>query len=428
MSNYTDLIDTPVTSTMGMPSGYSDYRFIVQAAFVSDSLPIGSSPGSFIIGTSPIGGVRWRDVTADWAGVQFTRGGTPGSPPIAGEATIRLRNHDRKYSPFVSPFHAPATLVRFGLGNDSEWWPMFTGLVQSWNETPRARGRANFVEIRCWETSFLLANNDDPELASPVGAGESIVDRFDRILNAADWQFDATYTVTTPTSGFALQGTTIDTDLMSELRKVTDSIDYVVRSGKDGNLDITDRAVQWLHEDYRALGTDVPVVLDSLVTQNDDVRLLADFSAGRAFGVPTTYTNSGIASRYQRRSASKTDMVTIDPGGDADMIHLAARVLGRGDVTYRPESVRLEAQSAATWEFLKRADIGDMVHIDDPTSNVRFADYSIARMSHQITPRANRGIVWSCAVEFDVEVDSMWAVTDGPAIWDETRWDKSYWS
>ena len=199
-------------------------------------------------------------------------------------------------------------------------------------------------------------------------------------------------------------------------------------SGKDGNLDITDRAVQWLHEDYRALGTDVPVVLDSLVTQNDDVRLLADFSAGRAFGVPTTYTNSGIASRYQRRSASKTDMVTIDPGGDADMIHLAARVLGRGDVTYRPESVRLEAQSAATWEFLKRADIGDMVHIDDPTSNVRFADYSIARMSHQITPRANRGIVWSCAVEFDVEVDSMWAVTDGPAIWDETRWDKSYWS
>lgn len=429
MSVFTDLIAEPIDTSMGVALGYSDYRFVVQAAITSTGSPLGTVPGSFILGTSTLGGPRWRDITGYFQGISFSSGGTPGDRPIAGELKIRLNNEGREFSPYRSPYYAPGTLFRIVVGNDSDLHHVFTGLVQSWNESSEGLRAYQWVDIVVWESMYQLGMVDDLELSSVVGVGETLVQRLDRLVTAASWQFGSEVVGTEPSLSWQYQGTLLAQDILSEMYLTADSIDYQVIPGKDGSIRVVDREIEWVDVAYRVLGTDVATVADSLITQNDDVRLLSDITLGAVGGTPLVYTNSGIASRYQKRSQHRTDLITQDPGANEDLDKVAAGILGRGDTTYRPMSVQLDTQHGdPVWQFVLFADIGNLCHIDDEDSGVRFSSYPICGMDHAIEVMNTGAVHWTCTTHFDIESSSTWAVRNTDSRWGTATWGSSTWT
>jgi hypothetical protein len=399
-----DLCSEPLADGHGVPLGFEDYRIAVELAITTAGTPL----GSFILGTSLLGGARWVDVSDDVRGLTFTRGGTPGSRPVAGELNLQLRNPGGKWSPTHSTYFGPATLVRIVVGNGTRTIPVYTGITQAWNERTDGLKSNRWVDIRAWEPSYLFGAVNDLALAGVVGGGESLAARIERIIDAADWQFGFRLIAFTPSSTFTLQSTNLAQDLLTELLLVIDSYDYVLVPGKGGYVDVRQRATRWLDPTYRTLGTQVPIVADSLTTENDELRLLSGVGLSRVGGAAQTYTNVGISGRYQKRTTQRLDLITNDPGGDDDLDHVADGYLGRGTETYRPLSVNLDCEHGDTvWQFLMHADIADLANLVD--GDTTFSGYSIAQMEHAIGPLNLGRVRWTATVSFDIEVGSTWA-------------------
>jgi len=390
--------------------GYPGYRFVVRMGIITS----GSLLGPMVLGSAVLGGIRWKDVTADVQGATAERGGSSTSRPKAGELNLRLLNQDQKYSPYKSTFHGPGSLIQVLVHNGTNVYSQFVGITQSWNETSEGLTAYEWVDIVAWEGLFLWNDVDENALVTPVGGGETLEKRVDRLATKVNYTFS--YDVVHRPNVGTLQATNLSQDMATELYLTMDSLECMVYCGKDGVLKIRDRATgngrSWF------IGAD-HYNPDLLVTQNDDAKILASIDLARVGGTAVTYVNSGVAGRYQKRSTKRTDMITVAEGSDADLARVAAGILGRSVQTYRPESVMVESGQASptSWtnniQVLIEGEICDRLTIHHPVSNniqhVVFSNYNIVGLRHGWTVSA-RGVYWSGQLILDGEVDASWAL------------------
>jgi len=402
MTVYDDLCYAPLDMSHGVPMGMPGYpapwRFAVEAAIVT----IGNLLGTFVLGNGILGGPRWVDATHDCEGVHWNRGGEPAGRPIAGEANIRLNNDSGAWSPWESPFFAPGTMVRMVIGDGTTTLTQFTGTTVVWNEASAGLEAYQWVDITAWETMSLLSEVDDHALAGVVGGGDTLTQRVERLLDQADWQFD--FEVETAVAA-TFQATDFAQDVLTELYRTVDSVDCVVYPSKHGELVIRDRAtgsgVTWFYQrpDQHT---------DAVVTANDDERILSSVDLARVGGSVVTYTNVGIAGKYQRRATQRTDMATIAETGDADLARVAAGMLNRAKQTYRPVTFAVESgQGANQSTMIVESDITDRVSLAHGA--IVFRGYSICGVEHDVTVAA-AGIYWRASFALDIEADSTWSL------------------
>lgn len=402
------LCTAPIDNATGIAAGYLDWRYVVRIA----KAPTNKVLGTMILGTDVLTDLEWIDVTADAHGVVIERGATAGQRPGAGQVSFWLDNEAGLYDPYVSIYHGPGVLVQVLLGTAADTRPLITCLAVQWNEFDAASSQVRHVDIVGLETISILAEADDPAVA-PVGAGESIGPRVSRILTAAAWQFGGAVSADLPHFDWGFQATTLAADAWATLLLTCDSLALQAVSAKNGTLSVTERDRGLLAVGLRTLGTDIPVVNDSIETANDDDRLLGTISVARVGGAAVTYTAAGIQGRFQRRSTQRFDLITQDPGGNADLARFAADALGQGHETYRVESVELDSgHGAKVWEFVSLMDIGTKVHISkvaSPTTGVTFSNYLINGYALTISPMSEQGVQISATIRTAVQAASSWA-------------------
>ena len=228
--------------------------------------------------------------------------------------------------------------------------------------------------------------------------------------------------------GWGLQSTDLAQAALTELYRTGDSVGMVVRSGRDGRIVITSADYVPAAGDPGAgiLGTmrlgssfltgagatfhvagpgEIPIVTNSIVTANDDDRLLDHVTVSRVGGAGVVYSNFGLEGRWQTRSTKRTDLITQDPGGNADLARYAAIALAGGRRAYRVEAFKLDTgHGTKVWSLLRLLDVGAAVYItrrDSPTTAIRFAAAVVCGYTLAITRQNEHRIRITATVETD---------------------------
>jgi hypothetical protein len=423
MTLQSDLCMEPIKATdgvrLGIPGYPASYRFVVQAAVVT----VGNLLGTFVLGSGVLGGPRWVDLTHSTEGLTWNRGGEPAERPIAGEMNIRLNNDHDEWSPWTSPFFGPGTMIRCAIGDETTLLAQFCGTSISWNEASAGLEAYNWVDIVVWENMFLLSEVNDHALDGVIGGGDTFTQRVDRLLDQAEWAFGREIM---STSAAHFQASDFAQDVATNLYLTVDSVDVVVFSDKDGMLMFHDRGVgsgiSWeLHQPDQDT--------DSIVTANDDDRILSSVDLARVGGTVITYENHGIAGKYQRRSQTRTDLITVAEPGDADLARVADGMLSRARQTYRPVTFAIESgQGVNQSRLIVEADITDRLTLFTGLPHhdqLQFSNYSICGMAIEVQ-FGGGGVYMRGTFTMDIEADSAWEVIPAAfAVWDTTRWDGS---
>jgi hypothetical protein len=187
----------------------------------TDNLDAGNVWGGGAATPAPPAGRLWVDLTCDVLSVQTDIGGTRSDGAIAqaeaGTATITLLDPSRKYDPTNpnSPFQYGGQ-TRLTPGADiivfAEVWDgsaitqyrMFTGTVDTWSEDWQlhpANRRAVVVASDAVKDLVALDYGEQPE----IGAGDTVDNRIDRILDYYGWTGPAVLDI----SGNTLQASTL---------------------------------------------------------------------------------------------------------------------------------------------------------------------------------------------------------------------------
>lgn len=402
------LLTEPIAGTDGIPAGHDDWRFVIRIA----QAPSDAVLGTMILGTDPLTDIVWIDVTADAHGVHIERGAVALQRPGAGQIDFWLDNDSGAYDRWQSIYNGPGAMVQVLLGTPTDTRHIITALVTNWAEASAAEGALRRVEVTGIETIALLLESDLPAVA-PVGAGEALGPRVLRIITNASWQFGGVVDVDAPHDVWTFQATSLAQPAWGELLLTCDSVGAQAVSAKDGSLSVTEYDRGLLAVGLRTLGVDVPTVSDSVKVVNDDDVIIGQINLSRAGGSAVAFLNSGIQGRYQLRSKQRYDLITQDPGGNADLARVAdVLYLGRGSEAYRVESVELDTgHGGAVWEFLSLVDIGTKVHVDRPdtvTTGILFSNYLVAGYALTVSTVTETEVLISAEIRTSIQSSSTW--------------------
>jgi hypothetical protein len=430
---YSDLINTDITSSSGVPAGYSDWRYVIQIAKPSGSALL----GTMILGTDLLSELGWIDVTTACHGVEFQRGNNAGTRPGAGKISFWLKNDNGDHDVTQRVYHGPGTLIRVVLGTSVATGTLFTGFTVEWNELSDANNQSRWVAISAYETISLLSEVDNNALSSPIGDDDTITQRIDRIVTAsAEFPLGWTYqglTMAEPQFSWHFQSTDMAQDCLTQLYSAVDSVSLVARSNKQGKVVVTSQALAaTANSDAINYTGGLPVVADSIMTANDDDRLIGSVDVSRVGGSAVTYTNTGIQGRYQKRSTNRTDLSTKNPGANQDLALYASTLLGQAGQTYRVTQFQVDSlRGALVWAFLQAVDVGTTCNIKLPktaTTGVLFLNYRICGYTMNIQPLQPGTIRITATLETDtIDATSTYAAYEG-SLWDEFLWDEGVWA
>jgi hypothetical protein len=392
--NYAGLAATVPGGGVGVVLGSSTNRFAVQIAALATGA---ARVGTFTLGTSKLTDATWQDITSSVMSVGWERGASAGQRPLAGQLDITLRNNTRTYSPGVSTYYAPGTMIRVVCGDPTSITSVqFTGITQTWNEA--FDGNVRFVNITALEPMFMVGQVDDLAV-DPIGSGDNLTQRIQRLADNATFPFSLETNRGGALAGTqTFQATTMAADTLTDMYLTVDSVDGLLFSTKAGKLGVCERAGFYVSSAYSlGAGGNVPVKIGALTLTNDSEILLSQVSIARAGGTEQTFSQPGFAARFYASTFSRDDLLT---NADADLATVASGLLGRGTQTWRPVSAVVESKSTAAFGFLMGVDIGTVVDVKDSTF-VTFGAYSVCRLAHSIQPLNRVGQMWTCTVEFE---------------------------
>lgn len=240
----------PDTTFAGGAVGWSGYvRFFLQAqiasgaAFVMGPAPpdrlnkgnVLSQPGGLPADAARTGGAQlsglWVDLTCDLVDCEITLGSTSTAGILskvdAGTLTATLYDPDGVYDPLNpsgpyslnrqtrlvpgAPIRAFAEVIddQAGTaGTSARRFPLFTGTADSWREDWTVADGERVAKIVATDTTKVFAAMDRPEQA-PVGAGETVATRLQRIATYFGWGGVVNQGLPYTSNGQALQATTL---------------------------------------------------------------------------------------------------------------------------------------------------------------------------------------------------------------------------
>ena len=395
--------------------------------------------------------LEWESLNQWVRGIDWVRGGEqPNGRPRIGEITVTLGatpDDAAEFAASCDPWQnyantRPGTILRAGLTSETDaradgWIPLWTGNVESWPPSytgVRDSGyRADLViNVTLTETLARNARIDNNALGSPVGSGDTILDRVDRLLTDAEWQYGLVSLldpVGEPST--ALQSTDMAANRLTELYLTADS-SYtagafggkgVVMSDVTGACLVTTGSTWRLsrladfssafsgtlatiafgHEDGSDGETwEIAYVPDSVETVNDPEGIVNDHRYTRVGGAQQTFDHPVSIGQFGRSQRVRGDLIM---SVDADALALAeidndreARTALRVDAvdivaTGRP--MALLAVAAIDW--------GDNVLMYPPTG----ADFTgvgvgvVRTLTHRVTPLHSGGVHWTATYALD---------------------------
>lgn len=363
-----DAVAEAPDGTHGVPTGDGTWRFAVQMLIASGGARVGRAR----VGEARVSQYHWWDLTADVAGIEWTRGtasGSVGLPrPNIGVLNMTLVNASKEYSPWatfavssgavntpnINMEYRPKALLRVVMFKPgcststaarapftditrTDWTPRFTGWVETW-DVDTVLGRS-VVKVRAVETMSMLAEIDKAAQAAQ-GADETLGQRLVRLNADAEWPFplvsdvDASPGLTT-TGGYSLQATTLDMNRLAEVYLSGDSVyATMIYSDTDGSMRVGEGAypgypnpgeVTFINAIVRLSSKDTEPAADAANMPNRVKGLYsgtltishnADFVINNCTTVRAgtttpvyTYTSSESIGAYGKRSLKRSDLI-----------------------------------------------------------------------------------------------------------------------
>lgn len=457
-----DLLSQVPTSG-GLKTGQGDWKLLVQIL-----LPDAGSGlwglGEWDEATWAL--LQWTDITDRVRGLEWTRGSDEvfGRPRV-GRIALTLDNNDGTMDPWTAvsaQFLAPGTILRCGLLSptgilDADyghvyWLPQWTAIVESWDPIIVESNAADrFVQVTLNETVRDVAQVDDPELSSAVGANEGSWSRIERLLDAASWRYgtllEAQNLTPAPTTAYGLQSTTMAQNRLGECYLVADSSDTQFRSIRDGRAALT--ASEYIGNVGDADATVWPLVLFSyydtgagrtpaLYLDRDDDEIAAGgvFPAGapivgyrpstfrsktqdveisnavtlqRVGGVEQTFRQEASINRYGQRSFVRRDL--LNKSGDDATVALLAQYISirRALATLRIEAVTIDTWARPLAQFLATisTEPTDRALIYEPlgSGSRAYINGYVASITHRVSPRVStHSVLWETDIRIDTRI------------------------
>jgi hypothetical protein len=259
----------------------------------------------------------YMDVSCDVRSLIWQSGATRSDGVLtrweAGVATVVLDNRDGAYDVSQDPTAGTPRLepmiplrIRGCLAGDTNDIYLFMGyaddLAMGWD----ANGDAT-VTVIATDGTKLLSGYDAPELASPVGDGETSAQRAQRIITEAEW----TGPVNITAGGLAMQSTTMAQDSWTQLLLNQDAEMGSTYIAPDGTFTFEPRSV-WL------AGQNDPTIkqkwgpddlrYENASVINDDTNLRNIVDAGRIGGTVITQRDSASVTAYQAHRYGRSDL------------------------------------------------------------------------------------------------------------------------
>ena len=389
---------------------------------------------------SPPVTTEWTDITADVRRLNTSAAFSRQTNRYnTASASIALDNRSGNYSPSNT---GGAHFERIGILRPmrirAEWtnetgyamrWPIFTGLVQTWQEQFPQFGTDAVVEVELLGNDSQLASIDNVARSSQ-GAGESAGARVRRILADADWPWPivADEGVTT------MQATTLEGSPQSLLQLTADSEGGAVYCGPDGalyfdgfhaQLEKSGRTEPALHFSDQLIDSTTLAYADIALSYNGDL-VRNQITYQRVGGVAQTVAAAASQQLYGTRNESRTDLITQS---DADVASIARRDLSiLQDPEHRIESIRLNPLDAANadgrlWAALATQSIalrlGALVDYTPMNQSTISRYVFVEGISHTITPDTWAiGLTFSSATAYRPQALSRWGV----GTWGDITW------
>ncbi len=461
--NVADLLQERTNPDHGHSIGYDDWLLAVEIMLPNDGASLW---GAARWDEQNWATEQWHDITEFVRGISWTRGADEyqGRPRV-GYGTLTLTNvAGEQFSPInpidsfggvvttntigqvINFYFGPGTILRvvahspthvpdpntFGyLPGESpdSWVQQITGVVESWTAVDQGAERPeSYVNVTFVETLSKLAAVD--ENAGPtVGDNEIVVDRLQRLADAAGWPYG--YTFDLPIgydqelgTQLPLQSTDMADNRLSECYLTADSVGGTVRSDRSGALygyggyfRTSIGPGVWLVTVNRSIVDRGPVHYPSLlacpddglpgrvfidpseiVWENDDSVVVNSVTIGRAGGTGQTAEDSVSTGRYGKRTFRRQDLINKS---DAVCLALAEDMVDRsGRATLRLRSVRLDnLLDERGGGVLATLDVGSNCYFAQVTSPGGGVGVGarVDGMTHNVTPTSPTGpLRWTC--------------------------------
>jgi hypothetical protein len=374
------------------------------------------SPATAPAVDAPLGddqGYVWTDVSEYvLEGLTFRRGATRSQGPFwryeVGTANVTLDNLDGRFDPLnlSGPYVSgglseirPNLPVRISAKIGATTEPVWRGVVDS-VELDYTSVTYSTVELRCVDGVAFLQAADLPELSTPVGEGDTVAARIDRILDRVGWP--ASQRDLDPVTANTLQASTLAASAWADVLLAADS---------DAGYVWVDKAGRLVYRTRGAIPTEPSLTFSSsattagkdfvAVTITRDVgQVYNSVSLARANGRAVTVEDvDAQATIGQVRGYSRSDLVCQTDDQVADV---ASWVVGNyADLQTRVEEVTLAPPadtallSEGEWWELLRLEVGDVVRVVHATPDGRDVDVTAVV----------RGLDWRASVRsFELKV------------------------
>ena len=369
---------------------------------------LAKTSGTFILDSSLLDGAdildgelgyTWTEVT-DYVvqpSVSFKRGAQQNPSPWwryeAGSLSFTLDNPDDRFSAVNTngPYAVagtnqlqPGMPVRVQLygtpvGGGTSEREAWTGTVDIY-EPDYTNGRPSTVQVTASAGVADPQAADYDALASPVGAGDLVGQRINRILDNIGWPTSLRSIDDDPAYSFStLQGTSLAQPAWTEMLLAADADNGVLYLSPTGVVTyISRRRLQrlgWVFDGTTGTGT---ASYESAVIRYDRQQVINRVSLARIGGFQTTVEDATSQAINGLRSYSRSDLPCED---DADVQSLANWILYRfATLAYRVESITLKllqgTDNTDRWMQVARIGIGDAVQLKHPTGPSSYLDIS----------------------------------------------------
>jgi len=382
----------------------------------------------------------WTDITSDVRNLSTSAAFSRQTNKYnSARASVLLDNRSGNYSPTNTggTHYGRIGLLR-PMRISAEWtnstgyvmrWPLFTGLIQSWNEDFPSFGKDSTISVELIGNDSQLAMISNVAQASQ-GAGETAGARIQRILSDADWRWPAFIDEGETT----MQATTLEGTPQSLLSLTADSEGGAWYVGPDGALHFDGlyaqiekygRAEPALH--FSETPTDSTTLTYADISLSYDGDLVRNqISYQRVGGAVQTVSAPASQQLYGVRIESRTDFITES---DVDVATIARRDLSiLQDPEHRVEGIKLNPLDANNadgrlWAALATQSIalrlGALVDYTPMNQSTISRYVFIEGISHTITPDTWQiGLTFSSATAYRPQALSRWGV----GTWGNTTW------
>lgn len=415
-----------ITTDYAFPNPDDYLRLHVEIAVA----PSESTLGSMVLGSSSLNEIAWLDITDDVESIDFSRGAEPGTRQRASSLQMILNNTSGTYSVKNNPgFYGPGTFYRIcvtAYGSVPADWlviPLLVGFVDSWNE--ERDGPYKRVVVTGVGPLARFGYGDLPAQSPIVGTNDEFITRVDRLITALSYPFECTYDAHYTSNVQTLQGTSLAGDGFTQLFLASDSSAKLFYETREGNIYVFDAifpvgAYSWSGDIYADApgdnsGYTISAVNGSLVTINDDERIIWKADLSRVGGTEVQYENTNWSSeRYPPRIYTRHDYISEEasPGSTSDLDAIAEYLFS--GTQYRPYSIDVdnitdlpENYARTTWFLTSPLDLFRC--FDLYSDEVHFQMYPVCGFRMVIKPLGPETIRMAATIYFDYSNISTWS-------------------